>query len=482
LSDTIWSKSFKGGSWLALFKIFSQFFSWLVTIIVARVLVPGDYGLFAIATIFTGYAELFSELGLGNAIIQRKTSSQAELSSVFWFSSFVSGLLVLSCFPIAYITAKVFSEPRVIPLTESMALIFLFMGFQIVPLSLLKKELEFKTVGKIDLGVAFVSGIGMILLSYFGAGVWTLVGGFLLRSIARLIMVYYRVKWYPSFHFNFKEAKAYIKFGLIMSFGRSLFYIWEQSDRFFAGRAWNPDLLGIYAFALQLAQIPTEKIVTLINQVSFPALSKLQDDKAQFNKFYLNSNKITAFLVIPLFFGGFLVGEDLIKIILNEKWYPMITIFKYLCLTQIFMSINAINNFAHAAQGRPMWGVYYHIAGVLTMPVSFYFAVKYGLNAIIIPWMTVFVILTTSWIIITIKTIGVSIIDYVNNLRNPILGAGLMLISLTIFRHLITPIDFINENYILRLSISLVIGGISYVGYQWFSDREFIFSIKRLLK
>jgi len=180
--------------------------------------------------------------------------------------------------------------------------------------------------------------------------------------------------------------------------------------------------------------------------------------------------------------GGFLVGEDIIKILLNEKWYPMITVFKYLCLTQIFMAINAINNFAHAAQGRPIWGVYYHIAGVFLMPISFYFAVQHGLNAIIIPWITTFLFMCILWITITINKIGVKISSYIFNLIHPMIGSFIMFIAVLVFRDMVTPINFINNNDILRLLTSVIIGGIAYIGYQWFADREFIFDIKRMLK
>ena len=110
-ASSIGKKVFKGASWLAMFKLISQFFSWGVTILVANILVPGDYGLMAMATIITGYAEMFAELGLGAAIIQKPKLIQEELSSVFWFSFMFGSLLALSCFPIAHLTAFIFQEP-----------------------------------------------------------------------------------------------------------------------------------------------------------------------------------------------------------------------------------------------------------------------------------------------------------------------------------------------------------------------------------
>jgi len=482
METSIGERTFKGASWLALFKLISQAFSWVTTIIIARILVPGDYGLLTMATIVTGYAEIFSELGLGNAIIQKSEIREKDLSSVFWFSFLFSVILALSCFPIAYLTANIFDDPRVIPLTKAVGLVFIFSGMQIVPLSLLKKELNFKAVGKLEMMAAMISGMCMIVIAFLGGGVWTLVGGYLIRSFSKMLILYFQTRWLPKIHFNFSEAKSYIKFGITMSFGRSLFYIWERSDRYLAGRAWKANILGYYTFALEISQIPTEKIVTLINQVAFPALSKLQHDHKEFNKFYLNVQKITAFLVMPLFMGGFLVGEDIIKLLLNDQWYPMITVFKYLCLTQIFMSLNAINNFVHASQGRPHYGVYYHIAGIVLMPISFYFAVPYGLNGIIFPWMSSFVILTVSWIIITLRTIGIPISVYIRNMANPAIASMIMFLVVILFRSITSSVDLINSNILIKLGSSLTIAVMVYLGYIWMFERNIILLVKKFKK
>ena len=194
----------------------------------------------------------------------------------------------------------------------------------------------------------------------------------------------------------------------------------------------------------------------------------------------MNATKITAFLVFPLFIGGFLVGEDIIKTILNEQWYPMITVFKYLCLTQILMAINAINNFAHAAQDRPHWGMFYHIAGVLLMPVSFYLAVPYGLNAIIFPWMSTFVLLCGSWILITLKKIGIPITTYIRNLMTPITASAIMMIMVSAFRYSLSSYNIIMNNNLIKFILSAGIGGLFYLGCIWFIDRNLILNVKLL--
>ena len=473
-------KVFRGVSWLAFFKAISQTVSWVTTIFVARILLPNDYGLFAMTTILTGYLEIFSNLGLGIAIIQKKDLNENELSSVFWFTLSFTMLLAISCFPISYLTSSLMHEPRVVPLVQVIAVTFLFAGLQIVPQSLLTKELDFKSLGMIDMIVIVASCLGMIVMALQGMGVWALIGGILIRSLLRVILLYYKVRWFPTFRFNFYEAKSYITFGLTMTFSRSARYIWIASDKFFAGRAWHTNILGYYSLALQLAQIPTEKIVTLINQVAYPAFTKLQDDKKAFNVFYLNILKITASLILPLFFGGFLIGEDLVKMVLNEKWYPIIYVFRYLCLSQIFMALTAVNTFAHAAQGRPDYGLKFNIACMIIMPISFYFAAKYGLNAIIIPWILSFAILCIIWILFTIYIMGINITEYFSAIKSPIIAISLMTIAVASFRYHATTIGFINNNVVYKFILSTIIGGSIYIGYFLIFDRELIIKLKNL--
>ncbi len=473
-------KAFKGASWLALFKLASQLFSWMVTILVARLLIPDDYGLYAIAFIVTGYAGKFSQLGLGSAIIQKQHINNKELSSVFWFSFITSVLFAITCFPISYLTAYIFNDPRIIPLTQTASILFIISGLIIIPYSLLKKELGFKQIGQIELISVFVSGISMLIIAYMGGGVWTLIGGRIIIQLTTLVLLFSIVKWYPQLHFNFHEAKSYIKFGIIVAGGGSLYYIFENSDKYFAGRAWGTTLLGYYSFALTLAKLPTEKIIVLINQVSFPAFSKLLGDKDKFNKFYLDIIKVTATIIIPLFVGGYLVGGDLIRVLLGDKWTPIIYIFEWLCLSQIITAFNAYNNFVHDARGNPMLGFYFNLTLAVTMSISFYFAVQFGLNAIIVPWFTVYLFISIFWIVFTLREIEINLNSYIARLYVPIMATLIMSAAIYCFGHLATLYPVINQNLIYLLIGKILVGISTYVLYLWIFDRKIFYSIRML--
>jgi len=470
----------KGATWLAFFKLLSQIFSWIITILVARILIPGDYGLMEMSTIITGYAMMFSELGLGSAIIQRQNITENEMSSIFWFMLGISTLMASLCFVVAYPTAFIFHENRVIPLTQAVSVLFIITGLQIVPLNLMRKDLEFKKIGLIEMTGAGISSLAMYMLAYMGAGVWTLLGGHIIREFIKLVLLYINKRWLPKAYMNFSEVRSYLGFGINVAAGRSFFYVYDKADRFFAGRAWSTQLLGYYSFALQLAKIPTEKIVSLINMVSFPAFSQFQGSPERFNSFYLNIIKVTMVIVLPIFVGGFMVGEDIVRILLDSKWLPIIPLFKYLCLAQIFVSLTALNNMVHIAQGRPMWSLYFNLICTIFMPISFYFATRHNLNSILIPWFTTYLAISCAWVMITLSKIGIRFLTYVKYLLKPVFAVIVMSFAILLFENLMSCTYQVNVNIVLSLAVKIVIGAFFYIGYLYVFDKEIFLRLKNI--
>jgi len=475
-------KMIKGASWLGIFKLISQLFSWAVTVIVARILVPGDYGLMEMATIITGYAAMFSELGLGSAIIQRDKIDQKDLSSIFWFITAISIFFSIFAFFAAYPTSWIFNQPKVIPVTQSVALLFLISGLQIVPKSLLQRDLKFKQIGFFDLMGVVISSICMLAIAKAGGGVWTLIGGHIIREFVKTIFNYSYCKWRPDFYFKMSSALSYLKFGVVVSLSGSFYYMYNKSDRFFAGKFWTPGTLGLYTFALELASMPTNKIVTLINQVSYAGFAKLQNDKEEFNRFYLNVVKLISIIVVPLYIGLYFVGENAIHIFLNEKWFGMIFVFKGLCIIQIVTSLLAVNNYALTAKGNPYQALVFNAILTITLVPSFYFATIKGFETILIPWFSVYLILSLGLVFHTLKKLNISISLYLSSLK--IAFISVLSMSLALYLIKTVPTTFINfpGKEIFLLIIYILTGALVYLFSVWALDRTVILKLLKLFK
>ena len=473
-------RAFQGASWLAVFKAVGQIVSWFTTVIVARILVPEDYGLMAMATLITGYAAIFSELGLGAAIIQRPSLTKEDLTSVFWFGFGFSILLAVFAFIAAWPTALIFNNNNVIPITRATSILFLIAGLQIVPLNILKKDLEFKKIGIIEMVATVISCISMEGIASANFGVWTLIIGHMIRDSIKLLLVYRLAGWKPIFYFDLNKAKSFIRFGLSVAFGNSLYYVYSKSDKFFAGRSFGAVNLGLYTFAQQLSSIPTEKIVVLINQVSFPVFSKLQGDQIKFNKFYLNIIKITSTIVFPLFIGGFLLGEDLVRIVLSAKWLDMIQLFKYFCLIQIITSLNAINNFVHTSKGNPHFGMWFNAWLAFSMTFAFAFSVQFGVNWMLVPWFTIYLLSCVLWIKATVKIIGESIMLYFRQLLHPVMGTMLMSIVILVLTGVFSGGSYDFGRVLFLFWVKLIAGGVVYLCYFYFFDRGVFVNLKKI--
>jgi len=468
----------KGVSWMALFTYTTQALSWVVTIFVARVLSPRDYGLMGLATIFIGYADMLADLGLGQAIIQKKEIIKEEISSVFWFSMGIGIIIALGCLPLSFLTAYVMHEPKVIPIVQVIGFVFLFSSMRIVPSSLLKRKLDFKNAAICEsIGTVF-SLVVVITAALLGAGVWALVFSQISRAIVSAMAYFFMSRWLPQFTFNFANAKAFLNFGIPLTLGRTLSYIQAKSGTFFAGRAWMSATLGLYSLAKELAQIPTDRITPLINNVCFPAFSKLQDDIKGIGLLYLRASKITSLLVVPICLGGACLGDLLIPVMLGAKWEPMIFIFQLFCISEIANGLNAINGFIHPAAGYPKRNLFYQAICVLAMPISFALVVPYGLNAIAYPALVTGTVLSLGWIFYTLYTFKIRIADYAGHLKSAIISCAVMALWILLFR--LVSADHFTKLQILI--IATVTASMVYGACVWFFEREFILKVMSMVR
>jgi O-antigen/teichoic acid export membrane protein len=219
----------------------------------------------------------------------------------------------------------------------------------------------------------------------------------------------------------------------------------------------------------------------LINHVSFPTFALLGSDRERLRNFYLRTVNVCATLVFPLFVGGFLVGADLVQVLLSDKWAPLGRIFEYLCLAQVLLALSPINNFVHNAQGRASWSSWYTVACVILVSLSFFLAVPYGLEAALIPWFTTYAVLSVSWIAITTRKIGITPGVYLKGLSIPVAATLTMATAIQLVS--ILGGDYLNSlGQLSRLMIKCGIGASTYVTLLWVFDKRILTELKALRK
>ncbi len=437
---SVTTKAFKGGLWFALFSAVSQTISWIVTVLVARVLSPGDYALMDMATILTGYVHIFEELGIGAAVIQREKVTENELSSLFWCLVLWGVILALVCLGLSYPTVAIYGEPRIYRLTQAVAALFVIGPIIIVPRHLLQRELRFKAIGFVQSTAVVISCLAMLIMAHRGAGVWTLLGGHIIRQFSQMVLVFFAARWRPRLYFNFREALPYIRFGIPVAGSASLNYVYSRADIFFGGQRFNPEVLGYYSISQRLTEIPNSKILSIVNSVSYPVFARYQSDRVEFKNFFLKLFKVVSLLVIPLYSCGIVLAHELIVVVLGEKWTATVLPFQLLCVSHLAASLTASSSLAANALGKPKWNFFFNAAAVPIMVGGFYLAARFGATTqqvayLTIPWAVCFSLMRVVFLIKILPTIGIKLVEVGRAILSPFAATTILACLLLAFRY-----------------------------------------------
>ena len=459
--------------WLFGSNIAIQLISWAITVFVARILSPDDYGLFGMAALLTSFLVLFNELGLGPAIIQKKDLSKEQLSSCFWIIVVINISLFFIAFICAPFVASFFHEKRLTSIIRVAAISIVIGGLYKIHYSLLTKELMFNKRSIVDFVSRLCGGVSTLLLAILGYGVWSLVYSLIIGDLVKLILLYIFVDWYPEKIFSHQIIKNMIRFAYNVTGSRILQYFYSNSDYLIAGKFLGKTLLGYYSLAFQLASLPNEKLLSLIGQIMFPLFSKIQDDEITLRNYFLRIVKITAFIVFPIFTGMYLIGELVIILLLSNKWIPMILPFKILCLIAALRAINTFNSRLVYATGHPHIDLSNTAICSVIMPLGFLIGSKYGLNGISYAWLIlypmVFLITTKR----SINVINISLLEYFKNLTFPVIATCFMAIIVELFKTLL-----LSYSKFFQLTFCCLIGMLSYAIFIILFSKQFLSEIK----
>ena len=266
----------------------------------------------------------------------------------------------------------------------------------------------------------------MLWMAHAGFGVWTLIGGTLVLRTTTTILVFAALKWRPDFYFRWQDVRSFLRFGLNVVGGRSLFFVFQKADVFIIGRVLGTQSVGFYSFAMQLASMPTDKIASIVNQVSFPIFARLQHDLREIQDVYLSTTKYLSILVAPLYLGGAIWGNEIVHSLLSDKWEPIILLFRAFCLAQLIISITVINSPVHTSMGRAHWVLYFYAASIPLMSAGIYISAHYGLNAVAIPWLTIYPLLCIAWTAVTLKKLEIPSLRYLRSSSINILASLLI--------------------------------------------------------
>lgn len=345
------NKTIKGVGWSAIDSFLGQGVSFIVGLVLARLLTPEEYGLIGISLIFITILNSVVDSGFSNALIRKKDIVREDYNTMFITNLVLSiGLYILLFFAAPYIS--VFFEREITLLVRVLGSVLIINAFTIVQNTILIKKLDFKTKTKSSVISAVISGIVGIISAFAGYGVWALVINNLLRQILYTVSLWIFSHWKPSIQFNVDSFKYLWGYGWKLLVSGLLDTIWKDLYQVVVGKFYTPATLGQYTRARSYAQLFSSNITVVIQRVTFPVLANIQDEKERMIVAYRKVIKVTMFVSCICMFFLASVSEPLIYCMIGPQWYEASTYLPLICVSMSLYPLHAINLNMLQVQGR----------------------------------------------------------------------------------------------------------------------------------
>lgn len=346
------SSIFSSLIWKFLERSGTQVVQFVVSIILARLLSPEDFGVIALVLIFIQLAHVFIQSGFNSALIQKKDADSLDFSSVFWGSLIVTIFLYILLFISSPFIANYYERPILEPVLRVLGLT-LFLGvFNSIQEAFIARNMLFKKLFYRSLGAIIPSGILGITLAYLGFAVWALVAQQLSNAFFICAIMWFTVKWRPEFLFSFNRLKSLFSYGWKLLVSALMDVGYNNLRSLVIGKMFTPATLGFYTRGNQFPNLIISNINSSIQSVMLPALSKEQDDLIKVKKMTRRAIVTSSFIILPLMAWLAAIAEPLVLIVLGEKWLPCVPFLQIYCLIYALWPIHTSNLSAIKAVGR----------------------------------------------------------------------------------------------------------------------------------
>ncbi len=351
-TESLKQKTTKGLLWSSVERFSNQGVQFVFSIILARLLSPSDFGIIAMITIFFAIAQSFVDSGFSNALVRKTDRREEDLSTCFYFNIGVGIIAYIVLFLIAPLVANFYNQPILSPIIRITGLGVILNSLCVVQQALFTIKIDFKSQAKITLSATVISGIVGIILAYQGYGIWALVWQGVASSIVRMGLLWFMSKWRPTTGFSKSSFNYLFGYGSKLLASGLLDTIYNNIYPIVIGKFYTPAQLGNYSRALSFAQLPSSNITSILQRVTFPVLSTIQDDIPRLQANYRRLLKLSAFIVFPLMTGLAAVAFPMIRIILTPKWEGCSLYLQIICFALMWYPIHAINLNLLQVKGR----------------------------------------------------------------------------------------------------------------------------------
>ena len=447
LNSTIWS---------GVERFSTQIIQFLFNVLIARILLPSDYGIVAMLGIFLAVSQCFVYSGFSSALIRKNNRSEVDFSTVFYYNLFVSIFLYLILYLLSPIIANFYHQPLLVKILRISGLALIINAISGVQHAKLSIALDFKARAKIAMTCAIVSGSIGLILAYQKCGVWALVTQSLSYTFLCCVLLCLKVRWRPLFVFSYRSFKELFGFGSKILASSLIDTLYNNLYSLVIGKIFTPKALGLYSRADSLAQFPSINITNAIQNVAYPALCSIKDNKIHLKSAYIKMLRMSAFIVFPLMLGLSSVAKPFIHVVLTDKWIELSPYLKILCFSLMWFPVQSLNLSILQVEGRSdlflKLEIYKKVIGVITLCITIQFgllAMCYGrlFNSFISLYLNS---------LYTKKIIHYGITEQFKDILHIVIHAVIMFIIVSLVVRII-------PNHAIKLLAGVTIGGVYYL-------------------
>lgn len=352
MAESLKKKTVKGVGWSTVDNIAQYAVTFIVGIVLARLLSPDDFGLIGLIAIFTAICTAVINGGFSTALIRKVNVTDEDYNTVFIVNFGVSLLLYVLIFLFSPLIADFFNRVELIELTRVSSLGLVIGALSFVQQTRLIRRIDFKSQTKITIIATVLSGVIGIVMAFLGFGVWALVAQQLVNQSIRTIMLWLVNKWIPRLRFSNRSFRDLFGFGWKMMMSNILDTVWKELYQLVVGKFYNPATLGQYTTSKQYSQLFSSNLTNVVQRVTFPVLSSIQDDRVRMVSAYRRIIKTSMFVTAICMFSLGAISEPLLYCLIGSKWHEAATYLPLICLSGVLYPLHAINLNMLQVQGR----------------------------------------------------------------------------------------------------------------------------------
>lgn len=373
-------KTISGIFWSLLQGVGGKGITFVVMIILARLLTPEIFGLIGMLMIFIQVSQALVVAGFNQALIQKKDTDEEDYSSVFWINLAVSLLLYGIIFFCAPLIAQFYEQPVLTELARVLSLVFVINAFSYVQEARLSKEMRFKTLAIVSIPSTVIGGIVSIVMAIMGFGVWSIIALQLVTRFVYVIQIWIYAKWKPLFAYNGAKIRRLFSFGSRLMISSVLNTVFQNIYLVVIGKFFPLSAVGYYQNANNLVKIPSTTFAGALNKVAFPAFSSIQDDDKRLKEGFKKITQQVLFWLCPTFVLAGVLAEPLFRFVFTEKWLPAVPYFRLLCIVGIMLPLHLYNLNIINVKGRSdlflkleiFKKVFIVVGLIITVPIGIY--------------------------------------------------------------------------------------------------------------